>query len=164
MRAKFSFNYGQTLTAEQADALNAAGIQPLLKLDDETGKVPSFGFYEADLEKVLAVLGYDTPIELRGAGEPRPLLDLADAVRAMQSRLDARGADPTTYVNTKVDVHVPGNALLSVDDVMVEEDLCTDELQRLIGVGWRIVAVCPQPNQRRPDYVLGRRLPIDEVF
>lgn len=46
--------------------------------------------------------------------------------------------------------------LHAVNDVMVQEDCCTDDLRRLIDEGWRIVAVCPQARNRRPDYVLGR--------
>lgn len=32
----------------------------------------------------------------------------------------------------------------------------TDVLQEQIAKGWRIIAACPQPDQRRPDYILGR--------
>lgn len=28
-----------------------------------------------------------------------------------------------------------------------------------LDAGWRILAVCPQPDQRRPDYILGRTKP-----
>lgn len=52
-------------------------------------------------------------------------------------------------------VHLPGNELLRIQEVHVEEDCCTDRLQELLKVGWRIIAVCPQPS-RRPDYVLGK--------
>jgi hypothetical protein len=52
-------------------------------------------------------------------------------------------------------VHLPGNEMLRINEVHVEEDCCTDKLQERLKEGWRIVAVCPQPS-RRPDYVLGR--------
>ena len=32
---------------------------------------------------------------------------------------------------------------------------------KVISEGWRILAICPQPNQRRPDYIMGR-LPLPE--
>lgn len=54
-------------------------------------------------------------------------------------------------------IHLPGNELLRIDDVKVLEDICTEVLQEELEKGWRIVAICPQAGQRRPDYVLGRR-------
>lgn len=59
-------------------------------------------------------------------------------------------------VNERCQVAVAGLGLLTVDTVQVEEDLCTDKLQALLDEGWRILAVCVQPDQRRPDYILGR--------
>jgi hypothetical protein len=58
--------------------------------------------------------------------------------------------------NEKCNVHLPGLGLLSINEVMLLEDSCTDTLQDYIGSGWRIISVCPQPDQRRPDYILGR--------
>ena len=52
-------------------------------------------------------------------------------------------------------VHLPGNELLRIHEVQVQEDCCTDMLQQQLKAGWRIIAVCPQPS-RRPDYILGR--------
>lgn len=39
---------------------------------------------------------------------------------------------------------------------MLLEDACTDQLQGALNSGWRIISACPQPDQRRPDYILGR--------
>lgn len=52
-------------------------------------------------------------------------------------------------------VHLPGNELMRIRHVIVREDCCTDELQKLLNEGWHMVAVCPQMS-RRPDYILGR--------
>jgi len=49
------------------------------------------------------------------------------------------------------------------DDLCLKENCCTDALQTELNNGWRIIAVCVQPNQRRPDYVLGRYNPELEV-
>lgn len=68
----------------------------------------------------------------------------------------------TTY-NNKCEVHMPGNMLSLHNEICLLEDSCTDELQRFLMQGWRIIAACPQPDQRRPDYVLGRFNPeLDE--
>lgn len=62
-------------------------------------------------------------------------------------------------LNQKCDVHVGGGLIATYNDLMLKEDSCTDELQTELNNGWRIIAVCVQPNQRRPDYILGRYNP-----
>lgn len=66
------------------------------------------------------------------------------------------GQRNTTVVNERCHVAVAGLGLLTIDEVEVEGDCCTDHLNKRLSEGWRIVAVCVQPDQRRPDYVLGR--------
>lgn len=60
--------------------------------------------------------------------------------------------------NEKCQQAQPGLALSSVAETMLLQDACTDSLQRHLGEGWRILAIQPQPDQRRPDYILGRPL------
>lgn len=68
-----------------------------------------------------------------------------------------------TY-NTKCEVHMPGQALSLYNEVQLLEDACTDQLQCSLASGWRIIAACPQPDQRRPDYILGRYNPnVDKI-
>lgn len=57
--------------------------------------------------------------------------------------------------NQKCEVHVPNFGLLNVNQLAYATDYCTEELQQLLYQGWRILAICPQPDQRRPDYILG---------
>lgn len=61
--------------------------------------------------------------------------------------------DGATY---NVHVQIPHVGLLAVDEVEVVEDYCTDQLQRKLNEGWRILCVCPPNAARRPDYILGR--------
>lgn len=70
--------------------------------------------------------------------------------------LDTNTAARPLAFNQKVNVTVPGLGLLMLDEVTVLTDCCSDNLNDQLKQGWRIVAVCPQPDQRRPDYVLGR--------
>lgn len=58
-------------------------------------------------------------------------------------------------INSKLNIAIPGNALMAVSEVKVLEDCCTETLQAELDSGWCILAVCPQ-SQRRPDYVLGK--------
>lgn len=51
----------------------------------------------------------------------------------------------------------PGAGLHSIDTLKLMEDACTDAVQFELSKGWHIVAVQPQPNQRRADFILGRR-------
>ena len=62
----------------------------------------------------------------------------------------------TQQFNTKVGVHISDLGLLNVKEVDVLYDCCTDGLQEWLNEGWRILAICPQPDKRRPDYIMGR--------
>ena len=55
-----------------------------------------------------------------------------------------------------VQLALPDIGLLVIDEVTWLDDACTEELQRQLDDGWRILAVCPPNAQRRPDYILGR--------
>ena len=61
-----------------------------------------------------------------------------------------------TTFNSKTSVHVGGGLITTYNDLLLKEDTCTDDLQNDLNNGWRIIAVCNQADQRRPDYVLGR--------
>jgi hypothetical protein len=58
-------------------------------------------------------------------------------------------------VNATVQVHFANNRLMDVREVDWMEDACTEELQKRLKKGWKILAVLPQVGNRRPDYVLG---------
>lgn len=77
-------------------------------------------------------------------------------VEKHQEQLSSIASDKSVVFNDRCDVHVPGLGLLMYNRVALIEDGCTDKLQEALIDGWRIIAVCPQPDQRRPDYVLGK--------
>ncbi len=52
-------------------------------------------------------------------------------------------------------VAVPNIALYEVQTVTWIDDACTESIQNYLNKGWRILAICPPNNQRRPDYILG---------
>ena len=57
---------------------------------------------------------------------------------------------------TIVNVSVPGGfGLWQVQSVSILEDACTDALQDTLDNGWRILAVCPPNDRRRPTYIMG---------
>lgn len=55
-----------------------------------------------------------------------------------------------------VQLAIPDLGLMTITEVVVREDYCTDMLQSDLDEGWRILAVCPPNAARRPDYILGR--------
>jgi hypothetical protein len=55
-----------------------------------------------------------------------------------------------------LNIAISGTPLHTINTVKVLTDCCTNTLDDMLRGGWRILAVCPQPEQRRPDYVLGR--------
>jgi hypothetical protein len=52
-------------------------------------------------------------------------------------------------------ISVAGQALLDIRTITWVEDSCTELVQRALDDGWKIVAVCPANDSRRPTYILG---------
>lgn len=88
----------------------------------------------------------------------------SDRMMTMITKLEALMLLPGTDAsfNSKCEVHMPGNAMLQFNETMLLEDCCTDQLQETLDKGWRIIAAQPQPDARRPDYILGRFNPVRE--
>ena len=61
--------------------------------------------------------------------------------------------------NEKCNVHIGGGLIVTFNDLKLCEDACMNNLQKELNNGWRIIACCVQPDQRRPDYILGRYNP-----
>ena len=57
--------------------------------------------------------------------------------------------------NNKLEIHQPNMPLFTYNNFIHLNDCCTELLQEHINKGYRVVAICPQPDQRRPDYILG---------
>jgi hypothetical protein len=73
-----------------------------------------------------------------------------------------KGFDKHIEFNEKCNVHIGNLGLLHINQVGYCEDKCTEDLQLLLNQGWRILSVCPQSDQRRPDYIVGRYNPDEE--
>ena len=59
--------------------------------------------------------------------------------------------------NSKLEVHQPNMPLFQYNQYQVIVDECTEDLQNnYIDKGWRVVCICPQPDQRRPDYIVAK--------
>lgn len=95
---------------------------------------------------------------------PQFLQDVFEQVgdRHEKSATKIRTPYDDTDFNQRINIYTPGNMLSIINDTMLATDMCTDALQEQLDQGWRIIAVCPQPDQRRPDYILGRYDPTVE--
>lgn len=60
------------------------------------------------------------------------------------------------FVTTVNQITMPGFELLRYAAIVVKTNCCTEEIQSDLDEGWRIIAVLPQPGNRRPDYILVR--------
>lgn len=70
--------------------------------------------------------------------------------------------DASLYERAKTDITISvagGVALPNVATVTYLEDCCTDVLQKHLDDGWRILAVCPPNDARRPTYIVGHAEP-----
>jgi len=71
------------------------------------------------------------------------------------SGITAKAGNPPP-VNEKCNVVVAGTNLTKMKRVINLDDYCTEGLQGMINKGWCILAICVQPDQRRPDYIMGQ--------
>jgi hypothetical protein len=143
--ALVEFDYDITFNKEEVAILQEIAWVTEIYLVDKKDPV------EEDRWKVYdrkVVLDYDRLPELR-----KPCKVLKFQSNNQWEDLSGRNA---TVINQRVNVAVPGIGLLQIREVRIEDDLCTEVLQNRLDDGWRILAICPQPDQRRPDYVLGR--------
>jgi len=114
--------------------------------------------YIVDLNKFTSMF---PNLEFSIKGVPKSVsnnhLDLIEHMEKIAAKIEEakNRFDKVVEFNQKCHVHVPNLGLLNINRVAYATDYCTEELQKLLHQGWRIIAVCPQPDQRRPDYILG---------
>ena len=93
-------------------------------------------------------------------GDPTSLMVVVDRVtKKFDEMLRAAQNLESQQFNERCHVHVGGGLITTYNELKLKEDVCTDELQGELNGGWRIIAVCVQPDQRRSDYILGRYNP-----
>lgn len=74
----------------------------------------------------------------------------------MMNEIGKAALNSSQHYNSKCGTPVSDAFLYQVDRILLLEDACSDTLQRNLNDGWRIIYVAPQPDQRRPDYILGK--------
>lgn len=104
----------------------------------------------------LCSLPYVIKKSVQPANDTGNLQHILHTVEKKLGRLQEMTTSFETQFNTKCEVHVGGGLIATFNEVKLLEDSCTDVLQTELANGWRVIACCVQPDQRRPDYVLGR--------
>ena len=143
---------------DDKDAKRKAQLDMLAQVGAEESEV--LGVAVCNAEQALSLFSagycgnYTSPREhITAIYDVKSEVDIGGIIQSsVSSCVDAIGR----LFNEKCQQEQPGPNLMSVEETMLKEDCCTDELQEALSNGWRILAVCPQP-QRRPDYVLGRK-------
>lgn len=113
---------------------------------------------EWSLEKHPAENWYGYGSEVLVETGELPLLrkaGITHVVKEIKGTYATEGKDSAgnTYITKLV---LPGLGLLEIDEVTWMEDACTEDLQKNLDQGWRILAVCPPNGTRRPTYIIGR--------
>lgn len=110
-----------------------------------------------DLDLVLPALAeYGIDVIVKPGQSNAFVTGIKDKIQGLTRSLKLLEAKQELASGNCVQIHVPNNSLLAVNEVQVLEDLCTDALQSELNDGWRILAVCPPLSERRPTYILGR--------
>lgn len=146
--------------AKRRAALAAVGIE-FDGTDHQLEHAPKFILTEGQVTDLL-IEGQELKVEQTVALHVSETVgDMIAAMQLVAEKLDNMKGGGDQY-NAKCEVHMPGNALMTYNVTMLLEDSCTDALQQEMDKGWRIIAACPQPDSRRPDYILGRYDPTHE--
>lgn len=56
-------------------------------------------------------------------------------------------------------IHVANLGLFAIERLLLLEDACTNEINEMISGDWKIIAVIPANDARRPTYILGTSKP-----
>lgn len=91
-------------------------------------------------------------------------LEIINALERIEHKIERRTQEkpkgipnkPTYESDGKERAAMPEWFIAHIRTVEVRTDYCTNALQRDLDDGWHILAICPQPGQCRPDYILGR--------
>lgn len=152
MKVNFYFEFGEEVTPEQLLELEEC-LGKKVKMD-EGNRINNYVLHSADLVSLYGIKS-DFKIKISGLSADKQMARLAQQMNTLELKIDGILNNGLTF-NEKCDVHVGGFALLNINETKVAEDCCTEALDEFMEKGWRILAVCVQPDQRRPDYVLGR--------
>lgn len=151
MIVNFSFGYGFKPTAEIAEKLNKVLLDQKIEIG-ENGEIKNgWRNYTADIADIIDIVDVGE-IKIVKADS----LPLEARLINMIERMSGNPYTKENQFNERVNVHISDVGLMRINEVKVLSNECTEDLQTWLDDGWHIIAVCPQPDQRRPDYIMGR--------
>lgn len=99
----------------------------------------------------------DSVFKLKVSPPQADIFDMIEAHMALMSKqFEQLSKFSSQQFNEKCNVPNYDTSMQLINQILLLEDCCSDYLQQALSEGWRIIAISPQPNQRRPDYILGR--------
>lgn len=114
----------------------------------------------ASMTALQYVAANEIEVDIQPAGRAANtmLVTMTERLRRLEGQAFRESqTDAQRIVNgAMVQIAIPDLGLMTITEVQVMEDACTDKLQEELNQGWRLLAVCPPNAARRPDYVLGR--------
>lgn len=144
---KITFEYNWKPTPEQVARLSELSGKEIELQDDGTLNW-TFYDYQLTLEEAFSICNNFT---IKGRTRYGRIEDLEKELSEF-----VPNSNPAP-VNQRCNVIVAGTSVIEMNSVHLLADACTDTLQSELNLGWRILAICVQPDQRRPDYILGRK-------
>lgn len=151
-KVKAAYTFGEEAAIKRQKQLEIVAAAGLAESE------PGYVYCTAEKAIDLHLAGY---CETYDRDWVKPIFDAdagADVEDLFHILADKLAAASSNSFNESCNQHQPNSALLAIAETKLLEDACTDQVQSELAGGWRILAVQPQPNQRRPDYILGRPL------
>lgn len=153
-------SYGASLKPKDATDEQWAIISKILNLEDKyrTGDYWYSHGKEMVDEHELATLvnmGLDVKIrKVKGLAYDQEFAKLMSSFN--YGGTEQRANVTPTILQPIYQVSVSNVGLFDVDEIDYHEDACTDAISALLKEGWRLIAVCPPNDSRRPTYIMGR--------
>jgi len=156
------YSWSETIDPEEAKKVGENGKSKELVSTTDIVELQSNKEYICDMDLFFSK---HPDIKVKVRGMPKTVeqnyTHVIQEIINVQEKLEnaLRKFDKQIEFNEKVNVHVGGFALMSINQVGFGEDMCTEKVQDVLNKGWRVLAVCVQPDGRRPDYIFGKYNP-----
>ena len=156
-------SWSQTLDPKEAEVPDDKGkFKELVKLSEYCHIGSSSKEYICDLD-LFFTTHPEVKVTMRGMPKTveQNYTHVIQAIIDVQEKLESalQKFDKQIQFNEKVNVHVGGFALMSINQMGFGENMCTEEVQSILNKGWRLLAVMVMPDGRRPDYIFGKHNP-----
>lgn len=152
------YSWSETLDQKESETPDEKGKTKELVFVSDFVELKSDKEYICDMDLFFSKHP-DIKVKLRGMPKTveQNYTHVIQEIVAVQEKLEnaLQKFDKQIQFNEKVNVHVGGFALMSINQMGFGEDMCTEAVQGILNKGWKILAVMVMP-QRRPDYIFGR--------